>query len=493
MNKSTINLIKIGKYLDVSKKVSFVNIARIFSSSRLSSSSPSSSSSSSSSKSSSNSKGSRSPQTASSTTLKSKPNNAIKVCRTEPDELGQPAYWTHPHLFDAIVATTNADSGSDASDLLKQVTPGITKQEYEERRHNYVNHLLHYQMVYFSSKLSKTEKANVEELRKVDKNMTWARNFIAVIPSCVNTFMALDVQNLFKQNSDFLYLTGFKEPNAVLVLSRTDANESTSSYNAALFCRDRDPKVEMWEGPSTGPALVPKLCGIQNAYALNELRNYLKALLRETGSNSRITLWRYPTEQLLKNESGPNCHIESVESDLDKFAEEAGEKLIVMNEQEELNSSAAASYYNTSRYFAQLCRVKKSAAELSIMKRACDISAEAFVNVMAVSHPYISEHLVYAKFDMDCRIRGAEHLAYIPVIAGGQRATTLHYIRNNQIIRHDSMVLMDAGCQYRDYSSDITRTWPVSGKYRGAQRELYEACLNVQKHCISRCEPGKSF
>jgi Xaa-Pro aminopeptidase len=472
-------MIKLGKYIatrfDANKiRVSKINFARTFASSSTNSSS--------------NSKDDRPLKNESSTTQKFRSNNIIKTCRTEPDELGQPTYWTHSHLFDA----TTTNNGSDASDLLNQVTPGILKQEYEERRHNYVNHLLHYQMVYFSTKLSNTQKANMKGEKKLENSMTWAQNFIAVIPSCVNTFMALDVQNLFKQNSDFLYLTGFKEANAVLVLSRTDANESTSSYNAALFCRERDPKVEIWEGPSTGPALVPKLCGIQNAFALGELKNYLNALMRETSPTSRITLWRYPTQQLLNNESGPNCHIESVETDLDKFVEEtSGGRLIVMNDQEALNSSAAASYYNTSRYFAQLCRVKKSAAELNIMRQACDISAQAFVNAMGVSHPYVSEHLIYAKFDFDCRIRGAEHLAYIPVIAGGQRATTLHYIRNNQIVKQDSMVLMDAGCQYRDYSSDITRTWPVSGRYKGAQKELYEACLNVQKHCISKCEPGE--
>ena len=84
-------------------------------------------------------------------------------------------------------------------------------------------------------------------------------------------------------------------------------------------------------------------------------------------------------------------------------------------------------------------------------------------------------------------------IAYIPVIAGGPRATVLHYIRNNQIIQNDSMVLMDAGCQYRDYSSDITRTWPVSGKFTQPQRELYEACLNVQEHCLKFCVPGMTL
>ena len=161
-----------------------------------------------------------------------------------------------------------------------------------------------------------------------------------------------------------------------------------------------------------------------------------------------------------------------------------------MSEQEPINASSSASYYNSSRYFVQLCRVKKSPAEIEIMKNACNISSEAFINSMKISHPFINESLINTKFDFDCRVRGSEHLAYIPVIAGGPRATVLHYIRNNQIIKNDQMVLMDAGCQYNDYASDITRTWPVGGIYKPAQKELYNACLNVQKYCISLCSPG---
>ncbi len=125
--------------------------------------------------------------------------------------------------------------------------------------------------------------------------------------------------------------------------------------------------------------------------------------------------------------------------------------------------------------------------------KACEISGEAFKNSMNLAHPLINEHIIHAKFDFDCRIRGADRLAYIPVIAGGNRATTLHYIRNNQVIGKDSLVLMDAGCEYRNYASDITRTWPVNGKFTSAQKELYEACLNVQLFCIEQCVPGVSL
>lgn len=161
-----------------------------------------------------------------------------------------------------------------------------------------------------------------------------------------------------------------------------------------------------------------------------------------------------------------------------------------MIEAESISGSIAASYFNSSRYFVQLCRTRKSKAEIDIMRKACEISGEAFKNSMNLSHPMINEHILHAKFDYDCKIHGAERLAYIPVIAGGNRATTLHYIRNNQIIENNSLVLMDAGCEYRNYASDITRTWPINGRFTGAQRDLYEACLNVQLYCIEHCAPG---
>lgn len=342
-----------------------------------------------------------------------------KVCKGKVppiEELGQITYWTHPHLF----------SISNATDFSKQVTPGLTKQEYEQRRTNYVNHLISYQAYYFSNKLSKSEKASLKEAKNIDKIN---HNFIAIIPSSTTTFMAPDVMHTFKQNSDFLYLTGFQETDSVLVLSRTDSDISNNSYQTALFVKEKDPKKELWEGPNTGPQMAPKLTGIQKAYPLKEFKAYLDSLVKETNPNKKITLWRYPTDHV-KQESGPNCKITSVEDDIDKLIQEnISNKLIDMSEKEPINASVAASYFNTSRYFVQLCRVKKSKSELDIMRQACDISSEAFMNTMRITHPFINEHLIYSKFDYDCRIRGSEYLAYIPVVAGGPRATVLHYIR----------------------------------------------------------------
>lgn len=392
----------------------------------------------------------------------------VKQCQGELnrnlEEIGQPTYWTHPHLFQAY---------SKPTDFSKQITPGLTRQEFEERRDNYVHRLQNYQNIYFSSNVTNEDRFRFVHFPFLTKNtqpVNGDLNFIAIIPSALVTHMSPDVPNQFKQNSDFLYLTGFKEPNSVLVISKTDAS---SSYKTALFVRDKNPKVEIWEGPCTGSENVKKLCGIELAFSPNEFKPYLNSLLLECITQKRVSLWRYPSENVFKQESGPYCQNDVIESALESFIQESkstSTKLIDMNECEPVDNSSAASYFNSSRYFVQLIRSKKSPAEIELMRKACDISSDAFIQTMKVSHPYVSEHLLYAKFDFECRIRGSEYLAYIPVIAGGSRATSLHYIRNNQLIKPESLLLMDAGCQLNDYASDITRTWPVNGRFRGAQK-----------------------
>jgi Xaa-Pro aminopeptidase len=393
------------------------------------------------------------------------PDKTETCCQTsnplmnEMTQLGQSTQWTHSHLYDVGY---------------EQVTPGISKQEFETRRNTYAKYLTNYQNYFF-----KTSKADLTHLE--NKNT----NFIAIIPSNMTTFMAPDVPHTFKQNSDFLYLTGFKEPNSVLVMSKTDANGS--AFKTTLFVRDKDPKKEIWEGSFTGPESVSKLCGIDTALSLNEFDTYLKSLVKES-PNKKITLWRYPTDEIMDEGSNANCLNETIENSVSRFYEDNSDKLILMN-----GIDKDAPVLNTSRYFVQLCRVKKSKAEIEIMRKSCGIASDAFVSTMYASHPHVNEHLLYAKFDYETRTRGADHLAYIPVCAGGPRATVLHYIRNDQLVMHNRLVLMDAGCQYRDYASDITRTWPVSGKFTSAQREVYEACLNVQTQCIEQCRPGTSI
>ncbi|MBN3323454.1 XPP3 aminopeptidase, partial [Atractosteus spatula] len=127
------------------------------------------------------------------------------------------------------------------------------------------------------------------------------------------------------------------------------------------------------------------------------------------------------------------------------------------------------------------------------MREAGRITSEAFKKTMAASRANIDEAYLYAKFDFECRAHGANFLAYPPVVAGGNRANTLHYVSNNQIIKDGEMVLLDGGCEYFGYVSDVTRTWPVSGRFSPPQAELYQAVLDIQGACLALCSPGVSL
>ena len=197
-------------------------------------------------------------------------------------KFGQPTYWTHPNLFDPS-SISNQD-----------VTPGISKQEFEKRRDRYVEYLTNYQKYCYNNK----KQSTIPDVSYPENN------FIAIIPSCMTSFMAPDVPHTFKQNSDFLYLTGFKEPNSLLVISRT--TKDNNSYKSALFVREKDPKKEVWEGAFTGSDNVKKLCGIEHAFGISEFEAYILSLLKEN-ENKKIVLWRYPTESVIQ-ESGPNCY-----------------------------------------------------------------------------------------------------------------------------------------------------------------------------------------
>ncbi|KAI8388711.1 peptidase M24, structural domain-containing protein [Radiomyces spectabilis] len=135
----------------------------------------------------------------------------------------------------------------------------------------------------------------------------------------------------------------------------------------------------------------------------------------------------------------------------------------------------------------QELRVVKSDAEIDIMKRSGHISAKAFIEAMKWTQPGYTEAQLWAKLDYECRMRGSSILAYVPVVAGGPNALSMHYVRNDMKLRDGDLVLVDCGGEYNYYASDITRTWPVNGKFTEPQRELYQAVLNVNRACIELC------
>ncbi|KAL1505290.1 hypothetical protein ABEB36_004885 [Hypothenemus hampei] len=335
----------------------------------------------------------------------------INVTKT----LGQPAPHTHPHLI-----------GED------EVTPLIKKYEYQCRRQKLVDAILEH-----------SKKLNLP-----------FQNHMIIIPSTSKQYMSDKIPYVFRQNTEFLYLSGCQEPDTCLVIT---AGGNTSDHKTTLFTRDKDNHAEIWDGPRTHPEEAIGFFGVDNSLPMSDLSKFLNSWRK---SLSNIHLW-------YDFDNAPHTEIH---------------KIVCEYLKDSSNNS-----FESPRNFIHGLRLYKSPAEIALMQRSCDIASKAFVESMGFSRPGIGENQLFAKMDFECRIRGAEYLAYPPVVAGGNRATIIHYINNNQLVYGNELVLMDAGCEYHGYASDITRTWPVNGKFTEPQREMYEIVLEVQKELIELC------
>ncbi|XP_061383013.1 xaa-Pro aminopeptidase 3-like [Danaus plexippus] len=322
--------------------------------------------------------------------------------------LGQPTCHTHPHLI------------SDG-----HLTCGITQQEYKDRRDTLVEKLV-------------SSKENEH------------RSHIIVIPAARKQYMSEKIPYVFRQNSDFFYLTGCLEPSAILVMVKQSHEDS---YKSILFVNDKDSHAELWEGPRTGCALAAPLFTVEESRPVENFNNFIHRIV---STSKPAILW-------YQNECPPNPDIhEYVRSSLRQGHVTLDEPQKVLHQM----------------------RVIKSPAEIELMRDTCHIGSQSINLAMACTKPGMSEHNVAAILEYSWRTGGAEHGAFPPVLAGGARATHIHYVANNQLLRHGEMILVDAGTQRWLYNSDISRTWPVSGKFSKHQRILYELILSVQKRLI---------
>lgn len=314
-----------------------------------------------------------------------------------------------------------------------EVTPGLSQAEYELRRF----------------RLASLIEAQAEKMGPLSSS----NHHVVIVLSHPTRYMTNDIPYPFHQNQDFLYLTGVLEPDSALIL-----HGRTRPDQAILFVPRRDPSRELWDGPRSGRDGAAALTGIERVHCTEELGVVLKSL-------KGTCVW-YDSSQ----PSHPKMHQTHVSPIME-----------------------AGSMPRSLRPLLHSLRALKSPAEVALMQEAGRITSQAFRRTMAMSQGDIDEALLFAKFDFENRLHGANFLAYPPVVAGGNRANTLHYINNNQMIKDGEMVLLDGGCEYFGYVSDITRTWPVNGKFSPAQAELYEAVLEVQRSCLSLCSSGISL
>ena len=284
---------------------------------------------------------------------------------------------------------------------------------------------------------------------------------VAILPATEEKIRNRDATYLFRQDSNFYYLTGFCESEALLVLLK--AQEDQAEF--ILFCKKRNREEEIWTGSFAGQEGAIQQFGADHSYPLEEV-DRMMPIFFENKQNIVYSLgqsenWDKRVIQWLNN--GRAKHRQGVEMPTLWL-----DLLPLLDEQ----------------------RLIKSNAEIALMRRAAEISASAHIAVMQACKPGKKEYELEGTFIHECYKRGARDMAYTPIVGGGNNACTLHYIKNDQTLNAGELVLIDAGCEYQYYASDITRTIPVNGKFNENQKLIYELVLKAQTCAIEAIKPG---
>lgn len=286
---------------------------------------------------------------------------------------------------------------------------------------------------------------------------------LAVVPAARLQTRNATTEYPFRQDSDFHYLTGFDEPGAVLVLM-----PGRDHGQVLLFCEERDPEAERWDGPRLGPEAAPQSLGVDDAFPLADLDDILPGLLEGRG---RLYYAMGPDPAFDDRMLG---WIRSIRAGIERGGHPPGELVNLAHLLHEL-------------------RLFKSAGELGLMRESARITAAAHARAMACCRPGQFEWQLEAELIHEFMRNGARHPAYPPIVAAGANACVLHYIRNDARIRNGDLVLIDAGCEYRCYAADVTRTFPASGTFTPAQRQIYEIVLAAQAAAIDTMRVGAEF
>ena len=284
-------------------------------------------------------------------------------------------------------------------------------------------------------------------------------NSVAIIPSAREATRSNDTHYRFRQDSDFFYLTGFEEPDAIAVINPSESPKYT------LFVRPRDPEREIWDGRRAGVEGARQDFGADESFPIAEFDEKLNDIL----DGAERLYYRL-----------------GVNSDLDDTIIRQIARMRGINRKP---IHPPQTIIDPAKIVHEL-RVLKSPEEIEIMQRAADIAAEAHVEAMKAVRPGMNEYEVEALIERVFRERGAAAPAYTSIVGAGPNATVLHYINNDGQLRDGDLLLVDAGAEYKGYASDITRTYPINGRFTKPQREIYELVLKAQKACVEMVRPG---
>jgi len=282
---------------------------------------------------------------------------------------------------------------------------------------------------------------------------------VAIIPGAHDTRRSNDTHYRFRQDSDFFYLTGFEEPDALAVIKP----EADTKYT--LFVRPRDPEREIWDGRRAGIEGAKSEFGAEESFPSAEFESKLADFL----DGAEVLYYRLGVDQDLDN------------TIIKEIARMRSLNRKPIHPPQTIIDPAT---------IVHEMRVLKSADEIEIMQTAADIAAEAHCEAMKAAKPGMQEYQIEALIEQIFRRHGAAAPAYTSIVGAGPNATVLHYINNDGELRDGDLLLVDAGAEYKGYASDITRTFPINGRYTKPQRDIYDLVLKAQMACVEMVRPG---
>ena len=288
------------------------------------------------------------------------------------------------------------------------------------------------------------------------------REGIALIPTSHETHRNRDSHYPYRHDSYFYYLTGFPEPEAVLVLI------AGAKPRTILYCREKNLEREIWDGFRYGPEGARGQFGIDEARPIGELAAALPQLLSDQPALFTPVGWDPRWDTQITTALG-------------------GVRALVRT------GVSAPSVVHDVRALIDAQRLIKDDVELATMRRAGEISSLAHIRAMERARPGQHEYQVEAELLHEFVRHGGREQAYPAIVASGPNACVLHYRENNRLMKDGELLLIDAGCEYGSYASDITRTFPVNGRFSGPQKAVYEVVLAAQEQCIAAVGPGQPF
>ena len=286
---------------------------------------------------------------------------------------------------------------------------------------------------------------------------------LALVPTAPEVPRNRDSLYPFRHDSYFYYLSGFPEPEAVVALIAGPDGD-----RHALFCRERNEEREIWDGFRYGPEAAREIFGFDEAHPIGALAEKLPGIAADRPALftplGLFEPWDRRVTDLLNEVRGRA-----------RTGVAAPEEVVDV------------------RGTLDAMRLLKDEHELALMRRACAISGAAHLRAMRATHPGVYEYEIEAELVHEFLRGGARDVAYSSIVASGPNACVLHYRSNDRQMQDGDLLLIDAGCEYQGYASDITRTFPVNGRFEGAQRAIYELVLAAQLACIEAVAPGVPF